>query len=511
MNGATLLAAGVLSCLGALPPDVVPMKDRAIQIPIIVNRPQQIRELHLYVSTDQGRTWQQAAVARPDQQFFPFSARDDGLYWFQVVTVDHRHERDPADLNQVRPALTILIDTQPPVLRLTAAEKIGEEVAVTWHLQETYPEMASLKLEHRPAGDPAATWIPVQITPMMAGQARFRPAFPGPVQVRMMVQDVAGNMGQASQVVGGPVPMTSSTFAAAAPSPAPVPPTGPILPNEPALPPPPARSIESTPFQPPAPRDVQPAIRSEPSLPVAASRPEASSTITPVATNAPAPAVSAPRPELRNTQLINSTQISLDYEVPRVGPSGLRSVKLYMTRDDGRSWEELADDPDLQSPIQAQLPGEGIYGFRLVVESGAGLSKGMPMPGDTPELRVEVDLTPPYLQLFAPVPDPKEPDTLVLRWTAADKNLAPSPIMIEWGTSKNGPWVHITPQPIANSGSFAWKLNQRLPYRVYLRVTARDLAGNMGEVISPEPQLIDLTKPEGFLKGIKSATVPINP
>lgn len=509
MNGMTMLVAGWMACVGTLPPDVVPMKDRAIQIPIVLNRPQQIRELLLFVSNDQGRTWQQVAVARPDQQYFPFTAREDGLYWFQVVTIDHRNEREPSDLNQLKPALAILVDTQPPLLRITSAEKLAEEVAVTWQLQEANPEIESLRLEHRPAGDPAAAWVPVQITPMVAGQARFRPAFPGPIQVRMTVQDVAGNMGQASQTIGmvGVNPMQVAN----APVPPPTPVADPVLPNEPVLPPPPVRAAESAPFQPPS-RELQPAYRPEPSPPVAASRPDPSPTgITPVATNSPASSSQLPRPELRNTQLINSTQISLEYEVPRVGPSGLRSVRLYMTRDDGRSWEELADDPDLQSPIQANLPGEGLYGFRLVVESGAGLSKGMPMPGDAPELRVEVDLTPPYLELFAPLPDPKERETLVLRWSATDKNLAPSPIMLEWATNKNGPWVPITPQPIANSGSYTWKLNQRLPYRVYLRVTARDLAGNIGEVISPEPQLIDLTKPEGHLIGIKSASVPIKP
>jgi hypothetical protein len=507
MNGTTFLMSGVLACLGVLPPDVVPMKDRAIQIPIIVNRPQQIRELLLFVSVDQGRTWQQAAVARPDQQFFPFSARDDGMYWFQVVTVDHRNEREPADLNQVKPALVILVDTQPPLLRINAAEKIGDEVVVTWNVQDAYPDLESLRLEYRPAGDPAASWIPVQIKPIPAGQTRFRPSLSGPVQIRMMVQDLAGNIGQASQVVGGPVPPPAHT-ATLPPAPTAPPATTADAGNDLVLPPPP-RTAETAPFQPPMPRDVQPAIRSEPSAPVATSRSESYSGITPVATNSPAAAT--PRPELRNIQLINSTQISLEYEVPRVGPSGLRSVRLYMTRDDGRSWEELADDPDLQSPINAQLPGEGVYGFRLVVESGAGLSKGMPIPGDAPELRVEVDLTAPLMELYAPLPDPKERDTLVLRWSATDKNLAPSPIMLEWATSRNGPWVPITPQPIANTGSYTWKLSQRLPYRVYIRVTARDLAGNIGEVVSPEPQLIDLTKPEGHLIGIKSASVPLKP
>ena len=219
---------------------------------------------------------------------------------------------------------------------------------------------------------------------------------------------------------------------------------------------------------------------------------------------------SAAKPELRNTQLINSTQISLDYEVPKVGPSGIKAIKLYMSRDDGRSWEELADHKDSRSPISANLPGEGVYGFRLVVESGAGLSRGAPLPGDAPELRIEVDQSPPYLELYAPAPDPNNRDTLIVRWNATDKNLAPSPITLEYSTSKDGPWAPIA-QNIPNSGAYPWKLNQRLPYRVFVRVSARDLAGNVGEVKSPEPQLIDLTKPEGHLIGIKSTSQQIRP
>ena len=69
--------------------------------------------------------------------------------------------------------------------------------------------------------------------------------------------------------------------------------------------------------------------------------------------------------------------------------------------------------------------------------------------------------------------------------------------------------MSITTQSIPNTGTYPWKLSQRLPYRVYLRVTAKDLAGNIGEVVSPEPQLIDLTRPEAHLIGIRSTSVHI--
>ena len=49
-----------------------------------------------------------------------------------------------------------------------------------------------------------------------------------------------------------------------------------------------------------------------------------------------------------------------------------------------------------------------------------------------------------------------------------------------------------------------------MPVRVYLRVVAKDLAGNIGEARTPQPQLIDLYKPEGALNGIAGATIQIH-
>jgi hypothetical protein len=509
MGAGTMALAGLLSLTaGALPPEIMPMKDRAIQIPIVLNRPQQVRELMLFVSSDQGKTWKQEAWATPDKQFFPFYAKEDGIYWFQVCIIDQNGRRDPPDLNQLKPGLMVLIDTQPPILKISGADKIGDDCTLVWEIQEQYPELNSLRLEYRPAGDPVGQWQPVQISPALSGQARFRPGVAGAVQVRMMIQDAAGNQAQTTQTIGQVALAGGATPPSSAPQ-------LPMPSNVSSLPPPPSGVMIPPIDGPPPPiRDVPPPLRTEtPSAPVTRSEPvrETTSGSSPLATSTHAGgSAPAPRQEMRNTQLINSTQISLDYEVPKVGPSGVKSIKLYMTRDDGRSWEELADHKDLQSPIAANLPGEGVFGFRLVVESGAGLSKGTPLPGDAPELRIEVDLSPPYLELYAPAPDPNNRETLILRWNAADKNLASNPISLEYSTNKEGPWVPIA-QNVPNSGSYAWKLSQRLPYRVFVRVTARDLAGNIGEVKSPEPQLIDLTKPEGHLIGIKSTSVQIRP
>jgi len=41
-----------------------------------------------------------------------------------------------------------------------------------------------------------------------------------------------------------------------------------------------------------------------------------------------------------------------------------------------------------------------------------------------------------------------------------------------------------------------------MPPRVYLKVTARDAAGNTTEQVTREPILIDLTKPRAKITGI---------
>src|SRR5204862_4877101 len=116
------------------------------------------------------------------------------------------------------------------------------------------------------------------------------------IQVRMAVQDAAGNQAQASQVIGGPAG-TGAAVAAAPMGPAGTPGTGTGA-DMAALPPPPAGF--GRPVDPPsAPRDVQPAVRTETtsggSSPVATSprmdlpsaRADSGSGITPVATNSP--------------------------------------------------------------------------------------------------------------------------------------------------------------------------------------------------------------------------------
>jgi hypothetical protein len=191
----------------------------------------------------------------------------------------------------------------------------------------------------------------------------------------------------------------------------------------------------------------------------------------------------------------------LDYEVTKVGPSGIGSVELYLTKDEGRTWERYADDPDLRPPITVNLPGEGVYGLRLVVRSRAGLGGRPPQPGDAPEMRIEVDTTPPVAKLYLPQPDSQRHDALVLHWEASDRNLSLNSITLQWAERQDGEWKTIA-SDLSNSGRYLWQPAPTMPYRVYVRLLVKDAAGNVTIDEIPDPVLIDLHEPEGHLRGI---------
>ena len=203
------------------------------------------------------------------------------------------------------------------------------------------------------------------------------------------------------------------------------------------------------------------------------------------------------------THVINSPQITLDYRVDRVGPSGVGAVDLYLTEDEGRTWRRYAEDTDLQPPMVVNLPGEGVFGLRLVVTSKAGLGRRPPQEGDTPDMRVEVDTTAPVVKLYRPEPYKGRRDAIVLTWQASDdRNLATSPITLQWAERPDGEWKTIATD-LTNSGRHVWTVGPNM-VRVYLRVVARDMAGNQGFDETADPILVDLTEPEAKILGISS-------
>lgn len=500
------MATGFLALLTALvgvgpAGDVYHIKDRNISIPIRIRPERQadISELILYVSIDQGKVWSQAGRATPDMQTFSYSAASDGQYWFNVVVVNKAGQRDPADINTAPPQLKVQIDSQKPALRLLSADRAGEDVVVTWDAQEQFPKLETLKLEYRPH-DAAAGGMAfnVPVNTGLSGQARFKANTIGSMTLVMQMQDQAGNLGTVQR------DLPAATIAAAAPATLPTPVASPGTVN-PSVP------------EPVAPT---PAMNNTVSAAVMTADAGTSSSLVPVASNrAAAAAAYSPntltqtgvppyRGDLKPPIFTNDGQIGLEYEVERLGLSGVSKIEVWITGDDGKTWlkwrEIIRPDAASRQPLSIPLPEqEGVFGFRLAVYSGTQLTAGSPQSGDAPDERVNVDRTRPLVTLYKPESDPSQANALVLQWSVKDTNLAEKPIRLQWAESPTGEWHDITPPAgVTNAGRYAWVPPANVPLKVHLRISAEDLAGNIGEAVSDKPELVDLNKPIGRIKGV---------
>jgi hypothetical protein len=511
-------------------------------------RQAEIKDILLFISQDEGLNWTLTTKARPDQKDITFSVTNDGIYWLRLATVDRFGKQTPENPKTVPPNARFVIDTLKPYLKLTNVQRSGNEIVAAWQVSEDNPSWESFRLEYISAGSGFPVAVP-RATPGMSGQVRFAPNTNGPVTVRLTLRDKAGNESMTSVEVAGndgvvttgatappvtppPVPLMNTT-----PSPAPLPPTlsappreqfGTTIPGVPLdqqhFPSPPTRTFgenrdtrngNTTARWNPAP--TTPGGR-EPQ-PIASTAYEVPGAITPTQATTSVPAVApAPRRPLPPLRYLNSPLVTLEYELAKVGPSGIGSVEIYYTGNDGQTWELLGREKQAvleklgagRHPAEVQLGQDGIYGFTIVVKSNAQLKQEAlaeeikphsPQSGDVPEIRVEVDTLAPSAELFPPRRDMTKQNSLVLFWKASDKNLGSNPITLEWADQREGPWNAIASN-LPNNGKHSWQLPDRLPVDVYLRLRVTDLAGNEGIATTPQPITVDLLEPEGKLTSV---------
>jgi hypothetical protein len=203
-------------------------------------------------------------------------------------------------------------------------------------------------------------------------------------------------------------------------------------------------------------------------------------------------------------RMVGSRSFELEYEIDAVGPSGVGRVELWGTLDGGRSWSVYGVDSDNRSPVSLRVEREGIYGFRIVVQSGSGLGGQPPASGDPADVWIGVDLEKPSGRIGAVEPS-DDGTELVITWEASDDLLDVRPISLRFAEAAGGPWTPIA-SGLENSGSYTWRLDGRVPPKIYLRLEVRDEAGNLGVFDSGEPISLDRSRPEGRIRGVR----PVN-
>ncbi len=435
----------------------------------------------------------------------------------------------------MRPNQRVVVDTVPPKVKIVKAERQpGGEVLLRWTIDEQYPDPQALRLDYHTQAMPPDQWTPLPVDPQtVTNEARFNPRSAGELRVRVQIKDRAKNLGQTEAVVtasGGSVPAPAPVFNAI-----------PTNRGEPSSPPGllASRQMQHVPNDPPPPSPprhedtfqpvLSPMPMSPPSQPSTGPAPVATSSAltTPPAAFAPESA----RGALPPVQIVNKHEVRIEFEVPRVGPSGLGGADVYFTLNEGATWQRWPGEVPVSLPpltethaampvrgsVTVQLTAEAVtYGFIVAAKSRAGLARPAPKSGEPPRVRVELDTTVPMAELHEPRPDPSQPDTLTLSWKAVDRNLAAQgqPITLEWAERREGPWNAIGGDRLPNSmpagmsatermtGACSWHLLERMPSRVYLRLTVEDKAGNRAVAETATPVLIDLSVPETNIIGV---------
>ena len=112
-------------------------RQQLFRIPFSIDTPeaehQQPREVQLYVSDNLGQQWWPAGRVAPEEEKFTFQAPRDGEYWFVIRTVDQFGRRLPeVDQIPIRPELKVIVDTEQPVLQLSAGLGRPGELKIRW-------------------------------------------------------------------------------------------------------------------------------------------------------------------------------------------------------------------------------------------------------------------------------------------------------------------------------------------------------------------------------------------
>jgi hypothetical protein len=202
-------------------------------------------------------------------------------------------------------------------------------------------------------------------------------------------------------------------------------------------------------------------------------------------------------------RMVNRRRFELEYDIESIGPEGIGKIELWGTRDGGQTWLSFGTDPDNRSPFVVGVENEGLYGFRIVVETSTGVKGVPPKTGELPEIWVGVDTTRPVAKLLpADADSAARTGEISIRWEAADQMLAARPIALAYGQSATGPWT-VLASGLENSGHYDWRPDSRVPDRMFLRLEVRDEAGNIQTVESLDPLTLVRTRPQGRILGVR--------
>lgn len=442
----------------------------------------ELKEVCLYVKRNLS-DWTRQETASPAVTQFTYRVPQDGEYCFSVATVDKAGRMNPPDIAAQAPGLKVIVDTNPPTVELKQATGPDGEPCVQCTMQDANPNMQTIQVNYRGRDGSERSLEPHPSRPGLFHVPD--PNFWGSM-ARVSASDRCGNRANCDiQMSGGPstLPDNIQTVKSS---------------------PPPVQHHSIQESTQPVNIGEEPNLKKAPptagSVPTVSGRGQPESRIEPAPRKLPVAAGSDSAPT--NRLILNTQQASMEYRIDQVGSSGIGRVDIYATADNGNTWRKLCEDRDRRSPADLDLPGEGTFGIRLVVANGLGFGGGVPARGEAPTSWIEVDTTPPMVQLteIEPIAD-ENGGHLEIHWKASDKNLGNDGVALSYRTRTDGPWKIIA-RNLKNDGSYSWVFPHDMGSKFYFKVEAADQAGNTAFAESHNPVLLDLTEPRATVLSV---------
>ncbi|MBI2806010.1 MAG: hypothetical protein HYX68_13605 [Planctomycetes bacterium] len=469
-----------------------------------------ISEFRLYVKTPTSG-WKLQESGNQNLTRFSCKVAQDGEYWYTLATVDKAGRMDPPDVNLAAPSQRVIVDTVAPIIQVQSWTSPQNDLCLRCTVTDVNPDMTTLRAICRTsAGDVALEAFPNQPnTFRLKGGELLR--FPVVITVRDLAGHVATKEVNVRELIG-------SALAPVAPKAAPTKIEQASVVPDPKIAPMPQPDL-------PMPRlDMLPAFKNEGPTRVSDFSPSGLPQGSPLPIQPPG---GLPQPEIQKTgqstpaplpspqqadgprQLINTTHAAIEYRIDQVGPSGVGKVEVFMTPDKGQTWHRLGEDTDKRSPAEVNLPGDGVFGIRIVVTNGNGFGGRAPVRGDLPHCTVEVDTTSPFVQLRSAEVLPGS-GQVELRWNATDNNLSAEPVNLFYRTRADGAWQVIA-RNVKNDGVHRWTFPRDAGPQFFVKIEVTDRAGNLAQDSSRQPILIDLTEPRATVLGVTGSTSPRRP
>ena len=237
---------------------------------------------------------------------------------------------------------------------------------------------------------------------------------------------------------------------------------------------------------------------------------------------------------------VRAPNFDIDYKIDKAGRSGIEAAELYVQPPRG-GWKKAERYPlaktayagdSLKLKYTPADADEGLYGFYVAPESGAGLKAPPPGPNVPPMVYVTYDKTPPFLQITGVrvgAGAGKGP-VVEIMWETFDQNLLPDPITLEYALDKTATkWSEIRYRLPPGSersdaqnsrryvGQFAWEVPDEKLWKFHVRATCADKAGNSTTHIYKDAVVVDLDVPAASITGVRGTgdpppnTAPVTP